>query len=197
MTGIKGAFGQRLRVLREKLGYTQGEMAYAVGIQMPRYNKYEIGRSEPPFEILVKLAKLTNVDLDYLIAGQEGRRSRKVEPPWGQVRDMLKVLPVPALIYDRFDRLIDSNRRYKSVFFPDQPRIVKPGTSLEFLARTWCHNQGFDLEEIEIFVAHRRDRKLFRKSPVEVQVASKVLEFAETIEPHYRLVLITRVLDAG
>ncbi len=38
MTDIKGAFGQRLRGLREKLGYTQGEMAYAVGIQMPRYN---------------------------------------------------------------------------------------------------------------------------------------------------------------
>ena len=197
MTGIKGAFGQRLRDLREKLGYTQGEMAYTVGIHMPRYNKYEIGRSEPPFEILVKLAKLTNVDLDYLIAGQEGRRSRKVEPPWGQVRDMLKVLPVPALIYDRFDQLIDSNRRYKSVFFPDQPRIAKPGTPLEVLARAWGHNQGFDLDEIETYVANRRDRKLFRKSPVEVRMGSKVLEFAETIEPHFRLVLITRVSDAG
>ena len=197
MTGIKGAFGQRLRGQREKLGYTQGEMAYAVGIKMPRYNKYEIGRSEPPFEILVKLAKLTNVDLDYLIAGQEGQRSRKVEPPWAQVRELLKVLPVPALIYDRFDQLIDSNHRYKSVFFPDQPRIVKPGTPLEVLARTWGHNQGFDLDEIETYVANRRDRKLFRKSPVEVRMGSMILEFAETIEPHYRLVLITRVLETG
>ncbi len=197
MTDIKGPFGQRLKDLREKLGYTQREMAYAVGIQMPRYNKYEIGRSEPPFEILVKLAKLTNVDLDYLIAGQEGRRSRKVEPPWGQVRDMLGVLPVPALIYDRFDQLIDSNRRYKSIFFPDQPRIAKPGTPLEVLARAWGHNEGFDLDEIETYIANRRDRKLFRKSPVEVRMGSKILEFAETIEPHFRLVLITRVLEAG
>ncbi len=197
MTGIKEGFSQRLKNLRKKLGYTQREMANAVAIQMHRYNKYEIGRSEPPFEILVKLANLTNVDLDYLIAGQRGRRSRKVEPTWGQVRDMLKVLPVPALIYDRFDQLVDSNRRYKSIFFPDQPRIAKPGTPLEILARTWGQNQGFDLDEIETFVANRQDRKLFGKSPVEIRMGSKILEFAETIEPHFRLVLITRISDAG
>ncbi len=197
MSQIKEAFGRRLKKQRIRLGYTQHEMAYAVGIQWSRYHKYELGRNEPPFEILVKLAKLTDADLDYLIAGQEGRRSRKVEPPWGQVRDMLKVLPVPALIYDRFDQLIDSNRRYKSIFFPDQPRIAKPGTPLEVLARTWGHNEGFDLDEIETYIANRRDRKLFRKSPVEVSLGSKILEFAETIQPHFRLVLIIRVLDTG
>ena len=55
---------------------------------------------------------------------------------------------------------------------------------------------GFDPDEIETYIANRQDRKLFRKLPVEIAVGSKILEFAETIKPHYRLVLFTRILDA-
>jgi DNA-binding XRE family transcriptional regulator len=60
MSQIKEAFGRRLKKQRIRLGYTQQEMAYAVGIQWSRYHKYELGRNEPPFDILVKLAKLTD-----------------------------------------------------------------------------------------------------------------------------------------
>ena len=195
MSQMKDAFGQRLRKLRKKLGYTQQEMAYAVGIQCSRYHKYELGRNEPPFEILVELAKLTSVDLDYLIAGQEGRRGRKAEPPWGEVRELLNVVPTPALIYDTYDRLVDCNRRYRDLFFPDAPRIAKPGTPLEVLAHVWSNNHGIHPEEIEAYVKKRKNRKLFRKSPVELKVGSKTLQFAETIKPDFRFVQIIDISE--
>ena len=195
MSQMKEAFGQRLRELRKKLGYTQQEMAYAVGIQWSRYHKYELGRNEPPFEILVKLAKLTSVDLDYLIAGQEGRRGRKAEPPWGEVRELLNVVPTPALIYDKYDRLVDCNRRYRHLFFPDLPRVAKPGTSLEVLAQVWSNNLGLTSEETEAFVKTRKDRDLFGKSPVELKVGPKTLQYAETINPDFRFVQIIDVSE--
>ena len=121
MSQMKEAFGKRLKQLRKDLGYTQQELAYALGIQWSRYHKYELGKNEPPFEILIKLANLSGEDLDYLIGGRSGRRDRRGGPPWEQVRVLLKVLPVPALIYDRYDRLIECNHQYRSIFFPDQP----------------------------------------------------------------------------
>ena len=195
MSQMKEAFGQRLRELRKKLGYTQQEMAYAVGIQWSRYHKYELGRNEPPFEILVKLAKLTSVDLDYLIAGQEGRRGRKAEPPWGQVRELLSMVPTPALIHDKYDRLVDCNRRYRDLFFPDAPRVAKPGTPLEVLAQVWGNNHGINPVEIEAYIEKRKNRKLFRQSPVELRVGPKTLQFAETINPDFRFVQIIDVSE--
>ncbi len=195
MSQMKEAFGQRLKQLRKDLGYTQQELAYALGIQWSRYHKYELGINEPPFEILVKLANFADVDLDYLIAGQEGRRGRKAEPPWGQVRDLLNVVPTAALIYDRYDRLVDCNRRYRDLFFPNASRVAKPGTSLDVLARVWSNNHGIDPEEIEAYVEKRKNRKLFRKSPVELRVGPKTLQFAETINPDFRFVQIIDVSE--
>ncbi len=195
MSQMKEVFGQTLREQRKKLGYTQREKAYAVGIQWSRYHKYELGRNQPPFEILVKLANLANVDLDYLISGQEGRRGRKVEPPWGQVRELLNVVPTAALIYDKYDRLVDCNRRYRHLFFPDAPRVAKPGTPLEVLVQMWSNNHGIDPEEIEAYVEKRKNRKLFRKSPVELKVGPKTLQFAETINPDFRFVQIIDVSE--
>jgi len=195
MSQIKEAFGRRLKKQRIRLGYTQQEMAYAVGIQWSRYHKYELGRNEPPFEILVKLAKLTDADLDYLIAGQKGRRGGTAEPPWGQVRELLNVVPTPALIYDKYDRLVDCNRRYRDLFFPDAPRVAKPGTPLEVLAQVWSNNYDIHPEEIEAYIEKRKNRKIFRKSPVQLRVGPKTLQFAETINPDFRFVQIIDVSE--
>ena len=195
MSQIKEAFGRRLKKQRIRLGYTQQEMAYAVGIQWSRYHKYELGRNEPPFDILIKLAKLTDADLDYLITGQESRRGRAAELPWGQVRELLDVVPTPALIYDKYDRLVDCNRRYRDLFFSDAPRVAKPGTPLEVLAQVWSNNHDIHPEEIEAYIKKRKNRKIFRKSPVELTVGPKTLQFAETINPDFRFVQIIDVSE--
>ena len=195
MADLKKAFGLRLRELRKKLGYTQQQMAYALGIQCPRYGKYEIGAAEPPFEILTRLARLTNVSLDYLITGQSGDRSWKSETSSRPAHNLLEMLPSPALLIDKNGRLIDCNHRYLEMFFPDQPDIAQPGTPLEVLAHAWGNNQGFEPEEIEAYVQARRNRDLFRDTSKPITIGSKTLLISEAGTPDLRFVEITDVSE--
>jgi len=185
---LRKAFGLRLKMLRSSLGRTQDEMAFALGIQMPRYNKYEIGRSEPPFELLIRIANLTGAELDYLIAGKSGRES-----PADQLRQLAKAVPTAAVIYDPLGNLIDCNDRFRQCFFPGQPGFPKPGTPLALLARAWGNSQGLDPGEIEIYIQKRMNPRLFRKPPVELSVGTKTLHLAESVDAGCRLTLITDV----
>ena len=195
MKDLKKEFGLRLREPRKYLGYTQQQMAYALCIECPRYSKYEIGAAEPPFEILTRLAQLTHVSLDYLIAGQSGERSRKAEVSSRPAHMLLEMVPSPTVIFDTDDRLIDCNRLYLELFFPDQPGIARPGTSLEILAHAWGNNQGFEPDEIQAYVETLRNRDLFRDS-LEVRIVGpKALHFAETITSDFSFVEITDVSE--
>lgn len=44
------------------------EVAKAINIEADRYRKYERGEREPEIDILIQLADLYNVSLDYLLA---------------------------------------------------------------------------------------------------------------------------------
>ncbi len=186
-------FGRRLKDLRASLSYSQEEMAYALGIQAPRYSKYEIGRSEAPYEILLRIANLTGVDLDYLVVGRSGRGGRRSESPEDQLREFLNIVPTAAILYDSHGKLRYCNKTYLAAFFPDRPSFAKPGTPLEVLARAWGNANGFKSEEIESFIQKRLDPEAFENSPVELRVGPKTLQFAETNDDDFRLVLITDV----
>lgn len=190
---IRRNFGRRLKDLRASLGYSQEEMAYALGIRAPRYSKYEIGRSEAPYEILLRITNLTGADLDYLIVGHSGRGGKRPESAEGQLREVLNVVPMAAVLYDSHGKLRSCNKTYMETFFPDRPSFAKLGTPLEVLARAWGHANGFEPEEIESFVQKRLDRETFANSPVELRVGPKTLQFTETIDDDFRLVLITDV----
>lgn len=68
---VTNAFAKRLRAVRQTGGYTQDEMAMLLSIRRDRYAKYELGAAEPPFLILVRMSKLTNTSLDFLISGMK------------------------------------------------------------------------------------------------------------------------------
>ncbi len=190
---LRRNFGRRLKDLRASLGYSQEEMAYALGIRAPRYSKYEIGRSEAPYEILLRIANLTGVDLDYLIVGHSGREGRRPESAEDQLCEFLNVVPMAAVLYDGHGKLRYCNKIYLEAFFPDRPSFAKRGTPLKVLARAWGNANGFEPEEVERFVQKRLDRETFENSPVELRVGPKTLQFAETIDDDFRLVLITDV----
>ena len=195
MKDLKKEFGLRLKEQRKTLGYTQQQMAYALGIQCPRYSKYEIGAAEPPFEILTRLAQLTDVSLDYLITGQSGERNWKAALTSRTAHRLLEMVPSPAVIFDTDDRFIDCNHRYLELFFQDQPGIARPGTSLEVLAHAWGNNQGFEPDEIQAYVEARRNRDLFRDSSEVHIIGSKALHFSETIDSDFRFVEIADVSE--
>jgi len=69
-------FGEKLKILREKNGYTQKYVAELLGTTQSYYAQYENGRRSIPFERIVELAKIYNVSLDY-IAGFTDDINRK------------------------------------------------------------------------------------------------------------------------
>lgn len=61
-------FGNRLKELREKQGMTQNDLADHLSVSRQSIGGYEKGTTEPPFEIVVKIADKFNVTCDYLLS---------------------------------------------------------------------------------------------------------------------------------
>lgn len=59
-------FGQNLKHLRKSKELKQIEIAPKLGIKLQSYSAYENGR-EPSYDLLVKIADLFNVTVDYLL----------------------------------------------------------------------------------------------------------------------------------
>ena len=58
---------KRLKDLREDNDYTQTYIAKMLNMDQRQYSRYETGKYEIPLECLIKLAKLYNVSLDYIV----------------------------------------------------------------------------------------------------------------------------------
>ena len=63
---ISNVFPQRLKELRQKKGLTQQEIADLVHVNRVTYTNWENGKREPNFEIVIKLADLLEVSVDWL-----------------------------------------------------------------------------------------------------------------------------------
>ena len=59
-------YGQRLKELRNRFGYTQEELAKIMDISRSSLAMYEQGQREPSMEMQEKFADFFNVTLDYL-----------------------------------------------------------------------------------------------------------------------------------
>lgn len=71
-------FTERLKELKEQSGKTQLEIAKAIGITPQAFSYYMNGR-QPPFEILIKIAKYFNVTTDYLLGLSDFRNPESKE----------------------------------------------------------------------------------------------------------------------
>lgn len=58
---------QQLRKLRFTVGMNQEQTALALSINRSTYAYYETGRTRPPLESLVKIARYYHVSLEYLL----------------------------------------------------------------------------------------------------------------------------------
>ena len=57
----------RIRDLREDMDINQTEFAKLLGMSQTGYSKYETGENDIPTEILIKLAKIHQTSIDYLL----------------------------------------------------------------------------------------------------------------------------------
>ncbi len=60
------AYYRRLKDLREDHDLTQKQLVKILDIHKTTYTNYEQGKREIPFELVIRLAKLYNVSLDYI-----------------------------------------------------------------------------------------------------------------------------------
>ena len=72
---MKDDFALRLERLRSERDMTQAAVADKLGINRGTYNAYEIGKNTPPTTILMRIAQLYNVSVDYLLGLTPERRS--------------------------------------------------------------------------------------------------------------------------
>lgn len=60
-------FNKRLRSIRMKNKYTQQKTADSLGIALRSYQCYEEGSRRPSYELLVQIADLFSVPVDFLL----------------------------------------------------------------------------------------------------------------------------------
>lgn len=80
--GEKSILSLRLRLLRIASGMKQDDVAQVLGIGRSAYTYYELARSRPDCDALVRLAKLYKVSIDYLVGISnfpDGNRALKNE----------------------------------------------------------------------------------------------------------------------
>lgn len=68
-------FGKRLNKTRKLKGFTAQKMADQLSISIRTYRNYESGHSSPSLEMLVEIADILNISIDYLLCRDEFLKS--------------------------------------------------------------------------------------------------------------------------
>ncbi len=64
---MRNTLAERLKQCRKEKGYTQGQVAIYCDITEKAYQNYELMTREPKIEILIRIADLYEVSIDYLV----------------------------------------------------------------------------------------------------------------------------------
>ena len=64
------AFANRLRALRKAMGHDRQDFSTAIGVSKEEYKSFERAESQPTYETLLQIKKLTSCNIDYLITGK-------------------------------------------------------------------------------------------------------------------------------
>lgn len=95
---IRG-LGEKLKEERMRLRLTQVQLARRLGVDASTISLYETGGTTPPSDVLVKLAAIFDVSLDYLM-NLEKKRTLCVEGLENHQIDALKVMAQELRAYN-------------------------------------------------------------------------------------------------
>ena len=115
----------KLKALRKNSALTQKQIADVIGIDRSTYSYYENGKASPSLEVLVKIAKVFNVTLDYIIYGEESKTVQPVSVLTDNYTSYSKVDSFVNLSLEEknllmYSRLLDSDSLKKLVDFADE-----------------------------------------------------------------------------
>lgn len=72
-------FPNKLKELRTKKSWSQGQLGKKIGADLQRISKYERGVMWPTMELMVRIAKAFDVSVDYLIREEENIAINKIK----------------------------------------------------------------------------------------------------------------------
>lgn len=88
------ALSEKIKQVRQSKGWTQAELALKLNIQQKQVSFYESATFNPSADVLIKLAEVFDVSLDYLALDSEQKESVKIRD-----REILRL----AEAIDNFD----------------------------------------------------------------------------------------------
>ena len=68
---IQIPLGQNIKRLRKQKGWSQKKLAQEIGAHITHFNRIETGKYIPALETVIKLARVLEVPVDYLIGSNE------------------------------------------------------------------------------------------------------------------------------
>jgi len=77
-TVLSDDFPAKLKELRKNKGWSQGQLAKKIDADLQRISKYERGVIWPTMELMVKLAKVFDVSIDFLIRDDQNTAVTKI-----------------------------------------------------------------------------------------------------------------------
>jgi transcriptional regulator with XRE-family HTH domain len=104
--------GDRIAIIRKKLGLSQTDLATKSGLKPPTISQYESGSRNPSYEALIKLSGALGVTTDFLIKGEE--EEAKVTDTISRIT--IKI--IQGLSEEKRERLLDY-----AVLLSDKSRI--------------------------------------------------------------------------
>ena len=70
------SLGNRIKELRKQKSWSQNDLAKKAGISYAQLSRYEIKGSQPPAEVLNKLAEALDTTVDFLINGDTSEKAK-------------------------------------------------------------------------------------------------------------------------
>ncbi len=83
---------ERLKQLREAKGLTQLRLAMELNVSQATISGYEIGKAVPPAEMLVKLADVLDISVDYILGRTDIKSTLRASELNEQEAEILAIL---------------------------------------------------------------------------------------------------------
>jgi transcriptional regulator with XRE-family HTH domain len=134
---VEETFSERLKMLRKEWGWSQEDLAARMDVSPGSVGNWEIGPYEPHAKTLKKLAGLLEVDVAFLLNGEEKRAPTAVireQPPGYSAVNLAGLLREVEDARDRLERIAQQLRQ----------ATAKPGatTLAETAAASYDQKQG-------------------------------------------------------
>lgn len=117
--------GKKIKALRNNSKFTQAELAERLGVTKSSIASYENDSRQPSYEVLIKIARIFNVSIDYLLL----ERSGNILETDGLKSEQIKLLELLIINFQKSnmtEELLRKNISKENANLPEKENSIKP-----------------------------------------------------------------------